>query len=77
MELDLLAELPIITSPTLVCVGSADPLAASAADEMLDNLRPGVGRLEVFDEAGHFPWLDSPDRVFKVIGDFTDESFGA
>jgi proline iminopeptidase len=76
MELNLPAELPKITSPTLVFVGSADPLAASAADEMLDRLLPGVGRLEVIDGAGHFPWLDAPDRVFEVVGDFVVERFG-
>ena len=48
-ELDLLAELPKILSPTLVCDGSADPLATTAADEILDGLRPGVGRLEVIE----------------------------
>jgi pimeloyl-ACP methyl ester carboxylesterase len=74
-ELDLLAELPRITSPTLVCVGSADPLMASAADEILAGLRPGIGRLEVIDGAGHFPWLDAPDRVFEVVGDFAEGAF--
>ena len=42
----------------------------TAADEILDGLRPGVGRLEVIDGAGHFPWLDAPDRLFEVVGDF-------
>ena len=70
MELDLLAELRKITSPTLVCVGSNDPLMTAAADEILDGLPPGVGRLELIEGAGHFPWLDAPDRVFEVIGDF-------
>ena len=55
IELDLLAELPKIATPTLVCVGSHDPLSATAADEILDGLRPGVGRLEVIEGAGHFP----------------------
>ena len=35
-ELDLLAELPKILSPTLVCVGSADPLVTTATDEILE-----------------------------------------
>ena len=72
MELDLLAELPKIASPTLVCVGSRDPLMATAADEILDGLRAGIGRLEVIDGAGHFPWLDTPDRTFEVVGDFVE-----
>jgi proline iminopeptidase len=76
-ELDLLAELPKILSPTLVCVGSADPLVTTAADEILDGLRPGVGRLDVIEGAGHFQWLDAPDRVFEVIGDFAVEVSGS
>ena len=70
IELDLLAELPKIATPTLVCVGSHDPLSATAADEILDGLHPGVGRFEVIDGAGHFPWLDAPDRLFEAVGDF-------
>ena len=72
-ELDLLAELPKILSPTLVCAGSADPFLTTAADEILGGLRPGVGRLDVIEGSGHFPWLDTPDRVFEVIGDFAVE----
>jgi len=72
-ELDLLAELPKIVSPTLVCAGSADPLVTTATDEILGGLRPGVGRRVVIEGAGHFPWLDTPDRVFEVIGDFALE----
>ena len=70
MELDLLRELPKIASPTLVCVGSREPLMAMAANEILDGLRPGIGRLEIIDGAGHYPWLDAPSRVFEVVGDF-------
>jgi pimeloyl-ACP methyl ester carboxylesterase len=72
MELDLLAELPKIASPTLVCVGSRDPLMATAADEILDGLRPGLGRLEVIDGAGHFAWLDAPDGVFGAVSGFVE-----
>ena len=72
-ELDLLAELPKILSPTLVCAGSADPFLTTAADEILGGLRRGIGRLDVIEGAGHFPWLDTPDRVFEVIGDFAVE----
>ena len=76
-ELDLLAELPKILSPTLVCAGSADPLVTTATDEILDGLRPGIGRRVVIEGAGHFPWLDTPDRVFEVIGDFAVEVSGS
>ena len=73
MELDLLPDLPKITSPTLVCVGSKDPLMATAADEILDGLRPGIGRLEMIEGAGHFSWLDAPEATFGAIARFVED----
>jgi pimeloyl-ACP methyl ester carboxylesterase len=69
-QLDLLDELPRITSPTLVLVGSLDPLAFEPAGELMDRLSPGVGRLDVILGAGHFTWLDDPDPYFKSIAEF-------
>jgi proline iminopeptidase len=69
--LDLRDQLPRIASPTLVCVGSLDPVTSvSASREIATGLAPGVGRLEVLEGAGHFPWLDDPDAVFGVIRSF-------
>jgi pimeloyl-ACP methyl ester carboxylesterase len=31
-----------------------------------------VGRLEVIDEAGHFPWLDRPRRLWPVVTSFVN-----
>jgi pimeloyl-ACP methyl ester carboxylesterase len=76
LQLDLLEALPRIASPTLVCVGDLDPLMFDAKDEIVAGLRPGVGRLEIIEGAGHFPWLDAPDRCFDVIGDFAAEAAG-
>lgn len=36
----------------------------------VDALRPGIGRLEVLEGAGHFPWKDAPERYFAVIAEF-------
>ena len=47
----------------------------TAADEILEGLRPGVGRLEVVEGAGHFPWLDEPEATFGAITRFAEESF--
>jgi pimeloyl-ACP methyl ester carboxylesterase len=70
-RLDLRADLARIDCPTLVCVGRLDPMTpVEAAEEIVDGLPPGVGRLEVIDEAGHFPWLDRPRRLWPVVRSF-------
>ncbi len=74
-RLDLLDQLERITSPTLVIAGDLDPVTpVSAAQEIVDGLRPGVGRLEIVEGAGHFPWLDRPDRFGAVVERFIHES---
>ena len=35
--------------------------------------RAGIGRLAVIDGAGHFPWLDVPDRYWPVIQAFVTD----
>ena len=70
-SLDVVDQLRRIDCPTLVCVGVLDgvtPVAASR--EIVDALAPGVGRLEVIEGVGHFPWLDAPDRYWPVIEAF-------
>ena len=54
--------------PTLVCVGELDPVTpVEAAREIVDPLAPGIARLAVIEGAGHFPWLDQPDRYWSLI----------
>jgi proline iminopeptidase len=70
-ELDIVDQLPRVTCPTLVCVGRLDPITpVAAAEEIMDGLPAGVGRLEVMDAAGHFPWLDDPDRYRSIVTAF-------
>jgi proline iminopeptidase len=70
-KLDVVDQLAGITSPTLVCVGELDPVTPVAASrEIADALEPGIGRLEVLDGVGHFPWLDDPARYRSVIDGF-------
>jgi pimeloyl-ACP methyl ester carboxylesterase len=74
-RLDLTADLARVGCPTLVCVGRLDPVTpVAAADEIVDGLPPGIGRLEVIDEAGHFPWLDRPDRLWPVVTSFVTDA---
>ena len=68
---DVVDQLAAIASPTLVCVGTLDPVTPpAAAREIVAGLAPGIGRLEVLEGAGHFPWLDVPDRYWSVIDSY-------
>ena len=70
-RLDILDQLARIKSRTLVHVGELDPVTpVGAAQEIIERLPPGIGRLEVLSDAGHFVWLDAPDRYWPVIIDF-------
>ena len=44
-----------------------------AAREIFEALPSDVGRLEIIEGAGHFPWLDVPDAYWPVIEDFVSE----
>jgi pimeloyl-ACP methyl ester carboxylesterase len=70
-RLDVVDQLARITCPTLVCVGALDPVSRVAdAEEAMAGLPAGLGRLEVIDGAGHFPWLDRPERLWPVLTSF-------
>jgi pimeloyl-ACP methyl ester carboxylesterase len=70
-RLDAVGELARIRCPTLVCVGALDPVTpVGASQEIADALPPGLGRLEVIAGAGHFPWLDRPERHWQLVTDF-------
>lgn len=71
---DATAELGRIRSPTLVCVGELDGVTpVEASLEIMERLPQGVGRLEVLEGAGHFPWKDTPDRLWAVLREFIRE----
>jgi len=68
---DVVDQLARITCPTLVCVGELDPVTpVAASQEIVDALPARLGRLQVVEGAGHFPWLDQPDRYWSLINDF-------
>ena len=67
-RLDVVDQLARVACPTLVCVGELDPVTPVAASrEILEALPAEIGRLEVIEGAGHFPWLDIPDRYWSLI----------
>lgn len=72
---DVVGQLARIECPTLVCVGELDPVTPVVASrEIVDALPRGIGRLEVIQGAGHFPWKDVPDRYWPVIESFVARS---
>jgi pimeloyl-ACP methyl ester carboxylesterase len=74
-RLDIVGELAAITSPTLVSVGELDPVTpVEAAEEIVAALPDGVGTLEVVEDAGHFTWLDAPDRYWPQLVAFVERA---
>jgi len=72
-RLDIVDQLVRVSSPTLVSVGELDPVTpVAAAEEIVDALPEGIGRLEIIDGAGHFTWMDAPDRYWPIVIDFIE-----
>jgi pimeloyl-ACP methyl ester carboxylesterase len=68
---DVVAELHRIDVPTFVTVGRLDPVTPlAAAREIVDGISTAPCHLEVLEDAGHFPWLDEPDRYWSSIEHF-------
>jgi pimeloyl-ACP methyl ester carboxylesterase len=44
--------------------------------EITDALPELCTRLEVVEEAGHFPWKDVPDRYWPLVNDFVTTTTG-
>ncbi|MDT7742703.1 MAG: hypothetical protein QOE59_1781 [Actinomycetota bacterium] len=57
--------------PTLVVWGRRDPIIPVGHAYRAASLMPG-GRLEVFDESGHFPHCDEPIRFAELLTAFCD-----
>ena len=66
MALDLRAGLETIQSPVIVIHGRQDPLESA---EELHETFPGA-RLEIIDNAGHFPWLEQPEQFYEALDGF-------
>ena len=68
---DAVDRLAAIDCPTLVCVGELDPMTSVvAAQEIAEALPAAVARLEVIEGAGHFSWMDAPERFWPLLLDF-------
>ena len=70
-RLDIVDQLGRVDSPTLVSVGELDPVTPiAAAEEIVAALPAGLASFETIEGAGHFTWLDSPERFWPLIVDF-------
>jgi proline iminopeptidase len=69
--LDVVDQLQRIDVPTLVSVGDLDPVTPiAAAEEIIAALPEAMAQLTVVENAGHFTWLDAPDRFWPTIIEF-------
>jgi pimeloyl-ACP methyl ester carboxylesterase len=76
-RLDIVDQLSRVDSPTLVSVGELDPVTpVAAAEEIVSALPDGIAQLEVIAGAGHFTWLDAPDRFWPIIIEFVHSTIG-
>jgi pimeloyl-ACP methyl ester carboxylesterase len=74
-RLDILDQLTLVDCPTLVAVGELDPVTpVPAAKEIVAALPEGIGQLEVVDAAGHFTWMDAPDRYWPMLVEFVERA---
>ncbi|MGN6176354.1 MAG: alpha/beta fold hydrolase [Streptosporangiaceae bacterium] len=70
-SLDIVDQLRNVSSPTLVLTGDLDPVTpVEAAAEIAAALPEGIAQLEIVDRAGHFTWMDNPDRFWPMIIEF-------
>jgi pimeloyl-ACP methyl ester carboxylesterase len=68
---DIVDQLGSVDCPTLVSVGALDPVTpVPAAEEIVRALPEGIAQLEVIDGAGHFTWLDAPERYWPMLVGF-------
>ena len=67
--IDLRADLPRITQPTLILHGSADALVSVDAAQWLARTLPDA-HLNVFEGAGHVPTVTRPQEVAHAIDDY-------
>ncbi len=58
--------------PALILCGALDPLTPPKRSEFMAGMIAGA-RLQIIDNAAHFPMLEAPDQVSALLRDFLDE----
>lgn len=54
-----------VSHPTTIIAGACDPIPAEAAEAYRDNMSDA--RLLILDDAGHFPFVESPARFQSIV----------
>ena len=68
-------ELKTLDCPILIIHGKHDPVPVEGSYDWAEAL-PNA-RLEVFEDCGHLPWLEQPDRFFPLVREFLAEGSSA
>jgi proline-specific peptidase len=68
---DVYSRLVEIGVPTLVIVGASDMPTVEMAERTTRAIPDA--RLEVFEHSRHFPFLEEPEKFFRVVSDFLRE----
>ncbi len=74
------AQLPNLTVPALVIMGTLDPDFADPRAEgeaVVAAMPSGLGQVALVEGAGHYPHAQSPDRVAELVIGFLKEHTGA
>jgi proline iminopeptidase len=72
-KVDYKERLPELQVPTLLCVGRHDPQTPVPCSQELADGIPRT-RLVIFEQSGHFPFLEEPDRFLAEVTGFFDET---
>jgi pimeloyl-ACP methyl ester carboxylesterase len=70
------AQLPHISCPALVIMGTADPDWAdprAEAEAIVAAMPAGLGTVAMIEGAGHYPHAQNPDEVARLITSFISE----
>jgi pimeloyl-ACP methyl ester carboxylesterase len=73
---DAEAQLPHISCPALIIMGTADPDWAdprAEADAIVAAMPAGLGTVAMIEGAGHYPHAQNPDEVAELITSFVKE----
>lgn len=71
-DYDFLDGLHKVLCPVLVVHGAADPIPLRAAEEIHKNVKNG--KLVIFEDAGHFPYVEQPEKLFDAIHKFLNKT---
>jgi proline iminopeptidase len=71
-RVDLHPRLAEVRCPALVCVGRADPQTPVRAAEAIAAALP-AGRLQVLPRSGHYPQVEEPEELLRVVTGFLSE----